>query len=283
MKRILFIGLILSAQAVPPVKRERADALLAVIYHSEGKEIPICQSDLRPDLNGQVPTLKDAILKELIVLDAKKLKIPVADAEIDRALARAQDAFKMSRDELVLFFKENGYTLDQARKELERSILVENTLDSRIKSKSHVSQRALEEYHKQNPIVLYTLSQAYIPYQGGSKALTRVVVERDIASGDILKTAQWQDVGTVQDKDFAAEKASIKDLPESSVVISEEGEDGLTVLRIVSKKLVPFEERKQEIAALLGRDKLVAAQAAYFDKLFKEAIVKYSPGVVQPI
>ena len=288
MKRlfsILFIGCLLYADVPAPTKRKAVkdapvqkkrkvvDELQAIIYHPEGTTL-ICQSDLRTEMSGRVPSLKDAILRELIVLDGKKLKIPVTESEIERALARAQEQLKMDKEELIAFFKKQGFTLDEAKKELEKSILVENVIEARIRSKSHVSSKDLEMYHKNNPIELYSLQQTYIPYNGGSKALTKTLVKQDIASGAI-KDRVWQDVGTINGEDFAPEKAHIKTLPEGTAVIADETGDGIVLLCVTSKKVTPFEERKEEIAKMLGQQKYVKTQADYFEKLMKQARIKY--------
>ena len=84
---------------VPKRKRTAVDKVLAIIYHTEGSTI-ILQSDLRPDLSDQVPSLRDAILKELILFDAKKYKITVSEADVDRHLARIQESLKKTREDL---------------------------------------------------------------------------------------------------------------------------------------------------------------------------------------
>ena len=281
MNYVRFLTLLLCAplgavpKKSPPVMvRNKADQLLAIIYHPEGTVL-ICQSDVKPNLVGQPSSLQDVITKELIVLDAQKLKIPVTEVEVDRALARAQDSLKMTRDELVDFFKKQGFTLEEAKKELKKNLLIDNAVEARVKSKAHVSQRTLEEYSRKNPIERYTLSQAFVPYKSGSKALTKTLTEREIVSGEILNTAPWQDIGVVESKDFSAEKAFIKDLPVGTVVIADEADDGLVLLRVIEKKAVPFEERKNQIAAQLGQEKFMKAQNDYFEKLLKEANIRY--------
>lgn len=259
---------------IEPKKRKIEDKLLAIIYHPEGTVL-LCRSDLRPDLSQREPTLREAIIRELIVLDGKKLKITVADAEVDRALARAQEQLKLNKDELVEFFKKQGFTLNEAKKELEKSILIENVIEARIRNKAHVSKHDLEEYHKQNPIEHYKLSRSLVPFQGGSKALIRTLVEREIASGDVEKVHEWIDIGTVEGKDFSAEKAYIKDLKEGSVTIAEETEEGIVLLRLDSKVVVPFEERKNDIALKLRQERYQKVQDAYYDKLLKDANVRY--------
>ncbi len=257
-----------------PKKRMVADKALAIIYHAEGTII-ICQSDLKADLSERIPTLRDAIIKELLILDGKKLKIPVLESEVDRALARAQEQMNMTRDELITFFKEQGYSLEEAKKELERSIMVENVIEARIKSKAHVPQKTIEQYHKDNPIDLYGLQQAFVSFNGGSKALTRAMVKREIASGEINTSADWIDVGEVQGKDFAPEKAHIKELPVGSVIIGGESNEGIALLKLISKKTVTLDERKNDIANMLAQEKYMHAQKGYFDKLLSDATIKY--------
>lgn len=257
-----------------PAKRIVADKVLAIIYHPEETKL-ICQSDLQADLTERVPMLKDVVMKELIVLDGKKLKIPVSEADVDKALGRVQEHLKMTRDELTDFFKQQGYTLEQAKKELEKNILVENVMEARVRSKAHVPQKDIEMYCKENPLELYELQQSFVPFSGGSKALERAVVERDIESDAIASTVSWHEVGVIQGRDFSPEKAYIKELPEGSVTIVNESDEGISLLRLVSKKVVSLEERKNEIAGMLGKERFLKAQENYYTKLRDDASVRY--------
>ena len=271
--------LLLSIGSLVPVHaRVIADRTLATIYHPEGT-ILICQTDLRADLSERVPTLRDAVVKELIILDGKKLKIPVTDEEVDRSLARVQEHLKMTRDELLAFFKKQGYSLAEAKKELEKTIMVENVMEARIKTKAHVSQKALEQYHNDNPHIMYGLEQAFIPFKGGSKAIVRAVVKREIASGEIATSVNWTDIGEVNHMNFSPEKAFIRELPEGSVAISSETDQGITLLKLAHKNVATFEDRKNEIAGMLGQKRFMEAQKTYFDKLMQEANIRYNEGV----
>ena len=112
----------------------------------------------------RVPTLNDTILRELIVLDSKKLKIPISDAEVDRHLARVQEQLQMTRDDLMAFFKQKGLTLEQAKAELRKTLLIETTIDNRVKSKSYVSKAEIEKYNDEHPLVFYEIKQAQVPF-----------------------------------------------------------------------------------------------------------------------
>ena len=255
-------------------ERVVVDKVLAIIYHPEGT-ILVCQSDIKPDLSERTPTLQDAITKELIVLDGKKIKIPVTDAQIDKTLARAQENLGIDRAGLIELFKKQGFTMEEARKELFKTIMVENVIEARVRSKAHVPEKRLREFHKNNPLELYGLQQATVPFKGGSKSLTRTLVEREIASGAIKGSVEWLDLGVIKGQDFSQEKDYIKRLPVDSVVIAGELDDGLLLLRLVSKKVVSFEERKQEIVAQMSQERFMKAQTEYFDNLIKEANIKY--------
>jgi hypothetical protein len=265
-------GSLFGAQAPEIAKRQTADKLRAIVYHAEGRLL-ICDSDLRADLSDTVPTLRDAIIKELILLDAKKLKIPVSEAEIDRYLARVQEQLSMTRQDLIVFFKERGYTFEQAKRELEKNLLVESTIDARVKSKAFVPKSEIEKYYKDHPIILYELKQAFVPFGGGLKALTRTSVDTDIESRNILQTVLWNDAGIIHEKDIT--QPFVKTLPEGSITKLEETEAGIPLLHIVSKKEVPFEKRMQEIQQLLGRDRFMKAIDQYYAKLLSEAQVRY--------
>lgn len=262
-------------------KRVLVDAVLATIYHPEGI-VPVRRSDLRPGLSGQAPSLQDAILKELIILDgkalskAKMLHMGATEEEVEKALSRAQEQLQMTREELIAFFKDQGLTLDEAKRELERGLMVESVIDARVKTKAHVSNKAIEQYHRDHPLITYSLCQATVPLGLSSKALTRALIKREIESGEIETSVKWLDIGAVPEKDFAPEKAFIKELAPGSVVISDEADDGFTLLKIVSKKVATLEERKNDIAQTLAQERYGQTQKAYFEKLLQEAHVRYS-------
>lgn len=256
-----------------PSKRKVEDKLLAIIYHSEGTVL-ICQSDLKADLSDKERTLKDAVIRELIILDGKKINMSVTDAEVERYLARIQEQLKLDKEGLIAFFKKEGLTLDRAKKELEKNILIEKVIDARVMSKSHPSQFDLQDYYEKNPIDLYTLSATQIPFNGGSKALTRALIEREIASEEINTKYSWMP-RVIDSKDFAPEKAYLKDLTPGTVVIADETADELILLRFESKKRTPYEERKNDIAVTLKPLKYQTVQQAYYDKLLKDAKVHY--------
>jgi hypothetical protein len=265
----------------PAPKREVVDRVLATIYHPEGIVL-VCQSDLRPGLSGQTPSLRDALIKELIILDgkvlttAKLLHMGSTEEEVEKALSRAQEQLKMTRDELIQFFKEQGLTLEEAKKELARGLLVENVIDARVRTKAQVSNKAIEHYYNEHPIVMYSLKQATVPFGSSSKKLTRALIEQEIASGQIEESVRWIDLGAIPDKDFAPEKAFMKELPAGSVVISAESDEGITLLKLVAKRVTPLEERKSDIANTLSQERYVETQKTYFERLLKDAHIRYS-------
>ena len=281
---LISLGFLGSAKGAPqPIapKREVANKVLATIYHPEDKVV-ICQSDLRAGLHGQAPSLRDAIIKELIILDGKTLakskilNIDTSEDEIEKALSRAQEQLGRTREELIEFFKEQQLTLEEAKKELARGIIIENVIDARVKRNSLVSDRAIEQYHKEHPHISYSLRRATVPLNGRSKALTRVLLQREIESGEIETSVSWVDIHDIPDKDFAPEKAYIKELPAGTVVISEESDEGFTLLKLVEKKVATLAERKNEIAGILAQERYMTTQKTYFDKLMQEANIRYS-------
>ncbi len=265
----------------PIADRSIADRVLVNLHHPEGRVL-ILQSDLRPDLAGNVPDVQDLLLKELILLDAKKLRLPVSEADVDRHIARVQEQLKMTRADLIDFFKERGRTFEEAKKELEKGLIMEMTVEHRVKSKAQVPLSEIEAYHKEHPLAHYTIRQAFVPFAGGSKAIARALIEREIESGAINKTVSWQDPMVVQDEDFSAEKAYIKDLAPQSIVIAQESDDGMTLLKLEEKKVVSFDERKQEIAMLLGKDRYKNAYNNYCEQLLKSA-KPYTRFVAKPV
>ncbi len=268
-----------------PYERKTVDKVLAIIYHSEGSEL-ILQSDLRPDLSDTMPTLQDAILKKLIILDGKRLKLPVSDADVDRHIARVQEQLKMTRDDLTVFFKERGYTFAQARKELANGLLIEMTIEQRVKTKAFVPHAEIEKYHRENPIVFYDIKQRYLPFEMGSHAIQRAMIDRDIDSGDFAKADGWSDVVSLKEGDISLEKNFIKGLAPGTVVRVDENEQGTSLLLMVGRREVSLAERKQDIMMTLGRDRSSKALRDYYDSLLqqkRDTRVRYIDESLRPI
>lgn len=253
----------------PAFERRTVDKVIAIIYHSEGSEL-ILLSDLRPDLSDAVPSLEDVVLKKLIMLDGKRLKIPVSDAEVDRHVARVQEQLKMTREDLTAFFKERGFTFQEGRKELEKSLLIETVIEQRVKSKAFVPLTEIEKYHAEHPIVFYDVKQRFIPFEIGSKAIQRAVIDRDIESGELAQTGDWGTVLTLKEIDISFEKAFIKELAPGEVVRVQETDEGTSLLQMVCRRETPLEERKQEIQMQLARERYMKALQEYYDSLLEQ-------------
>ncbi len=264
MKKLLILLLVgFSLQA----KRKVVDRIRAIMYHPEGVTT-LLESDLRPDLAGATPTLKDVIIKELVIIDAKNLKIPVSEAEVDRYLARVQEQLGMTREDLIDFLKKRGFTLERAKKELEKNLLLEMTIDHRVKSKAYVPKAAIEQYHKEHPLIYYEVKQAFVPFGHGSKAIQNALIDQKIESGEILTSQSWEPL-TLKDEDIAPEKSFVKSLAPGKVVKLQQGEEGISLLQMVQKKEIPLQERLRDLTTLLGRGRYARAVEDYYKDLWK--------------
>ncbi|MBA3751746.1 hypothetical protein H0X06_03040, partial [Candidatus Dependentiae bacterium] len=215
------------------------DKVLAILYHAGGPTL-ILQSHLRPDLSDSVPTLKEVIVKELVLQRAKQLKIPLSEADKERHLARAQEQLGMTREGIEDFFKERGLTLEEAKEELGKILLIEMTVDHVVRSKAYVSSSEIEAYHKKHPMVYYEIKQSFIPYTSGSRALHKIMIDRDIESGESLTKYTWGNSVTIKAEDIAPEKEHIKQLKPGTVIFSQETSEGISLLQLVSKNEIPL-------------------------------------------
>lgn len=268
---IAVIGTVMLAAAVPQ-KRVMVDKVLAILYHPGGPTL-ILQSHLRPDLSDTVPTLQQAITKELVLQRAKQLKMPLSDADKERHLARAQEQLGMTREEITAFFKERGLTLEEAREELGKMLLIEMTIDHVVRSKAYVPHKEIEEYHAQNPIVFYEIKQLLVPYAGASRSLQRALLLRDIEESPktLLENSSWSDPMSIKGTDIAEERAYIKTAVPGTILLGSETDEGFSLIQLVAKHEVPLAERKQEISGLLGKDRYQKALNEFYETLLKEA------------
>lgn len=257
------------------------DKILAIIYHPEGNSI-ILQSDLRPSLSGVPKTLNDIIFERLMVLDAENLKIVVTDSDVDRHLALVQKQFKLSKEDTIELFKQIGLTYDKARETLKNDLKIQKVLDYRVKNKVIIDKKKIEEYYDKNPVyepATFTFVQSFVSFEGRSPALTKIKIERAIESNEIDKEVVWGETLTLREDQIAQDKAFIKDLVINRPTIVNVFDNGLSLIKLLSKtasKLVPLKDREAEIYNILGQKEFESILQEYKKKLISLAPIKFT-------
>jgi parvulin-like peptidyl-prolyl isomerase len=261
-------------------KRRTIDKIVAIIYHTEGKSI-ILQSDLKPGLDGISKPLEQLINERLILMEAKKLKVEVDEDQVNRYLAQIQKHNNLTQDDIKRIFKEAGFSYKEGIENLRIIQTIELMLENRVKSKVFIDKKEIEEYYKNNPLYeegKYKVSQLFIPFEGGSKTLKRIKIQKDIESKKIAEDKNWTEPILFTDKDFSEDKKYIMDLEKGDITISNESDRGFHLIQMVDKserRLVSLESRYKEISNIIGKEKYDKALESYYKSLRKSAIIKY--------
>ncbi len=257
------------------------DKVLALVYTTEETSL-ILQSDLRPGLDGAPKTLEGAVLERLMLADAKRMKVTVSEGEIDRYLAKVEEQHKLTREQTKELFKSMGYSYEEARNQLRNMQMAEQIKDHKVRNKAYVGTEEIEKYYKEHPVYEeagYTITQGFVPFKGSSRTIKKALIEQALEAGTIDTMTQWSPPVTLQDSDFAPEKAYIKELKPGSVTQVQETDEGISLIQLVSKRprrLIPLEERTKEISAILGKSKYEGAFEDYKKNLFASARIKYT-------
>lgn len=257
------------------------DKVLAVIYHNEGSTI-VCQSDLRPGLDGMPRDLPQAILDRLMVLDAQKLKITISENDIDRHLAQVQKMYNLTRENLLKLFKKMGYTYQEGREQLRTMQMIDSIVDYRVRSKNLIEEKDVEAYYCEHPEIIpaeFKVAQIFIPFDKKQTKKQQEETIKLLIETNAIDPERWDPEITLKANEIASDKAFIKDLSVGSIVRLQETEEGVRLLRLIDKKpeyVIPLREREREIRATLSKDRLSGGLESYQKSLWANAHVRYT-------
>ena len=197
-----------------------------------------------------------------------------------------------SDDDLQQQLRREGMSLDELKRNIERSVLRRQLLSHELEAKTAVSEaevRADYEAHRADyarPGSLH-LQEIVVKTQSGSLALANDLVRRARAGEDFAELARAYsaaptraaggDLGRLSKGDLTPdiEKAALA-LPVGGVSAPLPTADGFRILKVVEKTegtQVPFEEVKAEIQKRLSAERAAKEYEAYMEGLRKEAII----------
>jgi peptidyl-prolyl cis-trans isomerase SurA len=195
-------------------------------------------------------------------------------------------------DELQQQLRREGMSLDELKRNIERSVLRRQLLSRELEAKIAVSEaevRAYYEAHRADydrPGSLH-LQEIVVKTQSGSMALARDLVRRARAGEDFAELARTYsssptksaggDLGRISKGDLTPdiEKTAFA-LPAAGVSEPLPTSDGFRILKVVEKTeggQVPFEDVKAEIQKRLSADKTAREYEAYLEGLRKDAVI----------
>jgi peptidyl-prolyl cis-trans isomerase SurA len=197
-----------------------------------------------------------------------------------------------SDDDLQQQLRREGMSLDELKRNIERSILRRQLLSRELEAKVAVSEaelRAEYEAHLADydrPGSLH-LQEIVVKTQSGSLALANDLVRRARAGEDFAELARAYsaaptrtaggDLGRLSKGDLTPdiEKVAFA-LPVGGVSAPLPTPDGFRILRVVERTegtRVPFEEVKAEIQKRLSAERTAKEYESYMEGLRKEAII----------
>ena len=207
------------------------DEIRAVVYHEDGARI-VLTSDIKPDLDGRPRSLRDAVLEELMLVEADHFHITVTDDDAEDYLAELQKMNHMGRAGMERVMEDMGYSYAEGREKLRRRQAVEQLVDFRVRSDKRfiVTREDVEKFEAEHPVFeqgLYTLAQVVVP---ADAAMQKKYSQQE------LDALAWEDSFDLHENDVADDKKFLADAPLGSVVDREEVEGGVELTRLVARR-----------------------------------------------
>jgi peptidyl-prolyl cis-trans isomerase SurA len=197
-----------------------------------------------------------------------------------------------SDEDLQAQLRKEGMSLDELKRNIERSVLRRQLLSRELEARIAVEEAEVRAYYDAHradydrPGSLH-LQEIVVKTQSGSVALARDLVRRARAGEDFAELARAYsssatkaaggDLGRISKGDLTPdiEKAAFA-LPAGGVSDPLPTPDGFRILKVVEKTEgapVPYEEVKAEILKRLSAEKTAREYEAYLEGLRKDAII----------
>lgn len=279
MNRYKFLFLIFVASSANMFAKELflIDKLESVIYGpqvidpttGEFKPAIITKSELdRPSLDGAFKTKDQLILEQLIYQDGIKYNIP-DEKMVDSYISALQRQHNITLDDIKKMFKDSGYTYEEGREQLSMINTVNSMLDFKVRSQLIVPEKEAREYYDSHPVYQeeqYKLQRIFFPLsdQDDERKIKKRIAQQ-IKIGQKIIGADYSDEFWVQEPDLAEDKQFIKKMKIGKTSAPKRYANGFELFKVVDKKekrLIPFEERYNEIADILRKP--------LYEKLFEE-------------
>lgn len=255
---------------------------IEVVVYGQDVEI-ITKSDIdRPALGGGFRDKEEIIFEREVLLDAKKHHLPQDEEAIDAYLAQIQREHNLSPDELEQIFTASGYTIQEGREQLQMMQTINTMLDIKIRSNLIVPRRDVEEYYKNNPMVIeatYTLQRAFVPQSekiSSEKQYKALSVYAK--TGKNAATITWSDPFTLEHSEIAESKQFIYTMEPGQISLPHLVNDGFELFKLVAKTpetVKSLEDSYREIVDILRRPKYEELMEKYREHLSQISSVVY--------
>lgn len=278
MHKRYFLLMMLSACSL--FARQVVDRIVAIIY-GEQETIIITESEVkRPGLDGQIKTLDDLILENLVYLDAKRMGA-IPDQE---AMQRHWEAIKkqnnLSEDDMRGIAEQGGYTLPEAKMQLGKMSAINQMLELKVKSGLFVTKQEVERYYNAHPEVEqaeYEIVRTVVPF---SAMPSQDELKKHLAQCAHAKREdslmQWSQPFVLMHDEVAQDKQFIYTMKVGEISQPFELPFGFELFKLVGKipaRVVPLCERYDAIEHQLKMPKYQELMDKYKKELYERASI----------
>jgi peptidyl-prolyl cis-trans isomerase SurA len=243
------------------------------------------------DNNSKI--LQEAVDDLLLVQRADEAGLRLRPEYVKEVIDNIKKENKIGSDEeLVAQLSREGMTLDDLKRNIERSIVRRQLLSREVEGKVAVTDsEAKAEYEAKkeqfSKPATVTLQEIYVKAEGGGEALARDLVKRARAGEDFAALARAHSAGVTRaaggdlgqlskgDLNPALEKIAFG-LSKGAVSDPIRSGDGYRIFKLLDKteaSVVPFEEAKADIKNRLTQERWTKEYDAYMADLRKKAVI----------
>lgn len=249
------------------------DEIRSIIYDENGTSI-ILSSQIKPTLDGSSRSLRDIVLDELMILDAKRFNFSVTDDDIERYISELQRVNGITRAGLERVMQDMGYTYEEGKEQMRRRQIIDQIIDARVKSDKRflVQREDVEKFDEEHPLyedARFQLQQVVIP--------EKLALEKTFTQSE-LDELDWEDPFEVTQSELADDKQFIVDAPIGTLIDRERVSEGVELTRLISKiekKRIPLDDRYEKISNQIMMKRYKDLMQEYSDQLLENAAIRF--------
>lgn len=264
-------------------ERYKIDGINTIIYGEE-ETVIITDSDVqRPGIDGQIRTLEDLILENLIYLDAKHMGAIPSQEDLQRHWEEVKLQNNLSEEDMRNIASQAGYTIVEAKTHLGKMSAINQMMDFKVRSGLFIPKREVERHYNEHPEVQqaeYCISRAIVPFSDlEPKEQQKKRLDQFAKTGKGTVRIAWSEPFWLLHDDVAPEKHFIYTMHPGHISCPQETIQGFELIKLNDKKLerlIPLEERYKEIENELKMPKYEQLFEKYKKELSdKTTIVTY--------
>ncbi len=274
----------LPSQVIPPTYV--LNEVRAIVYGPASTAL-ILTLDIKPTLERRPRNLRNLVLEELMLIEARKMKMPITEEDVDRNLKQIQKLANYTMEQITQLFATLGYSLKEAKEQIRRREILERLISFKVRSNkaATITSAEIEEYWNDNPEKEEAGFVLQIGTLKSEKPLTEI--ESTLKKGPLQKKIDWSAPFTVKDSELAQDKQFIRRKRPGDIVLIEPEGNGYEVTKLVSRiheRNKPFRsgdpdvdnEREMSIKRILGEQRFNKLKRDYEEELLEKAHIVFT-------